>query len=65
MHLWCYVLHGMLFALHVVLLLLLIYHPEHKVVMPVYSTWLTTILSVGLQAFYVVSLLSYLFFIVY
>ena len=33
--------------------------------MPVYSTWLTTILSVGLQAFYVVSLLSYLFFIVY
>ncbi|KAF8557198.1 hypothetical protein OG21DRAFT_379019 [Imleria badia] len=53
MYLWCYVLHGILFALHVVLLLLLIYHPEHDIIMPVYNTWLTTVLSVGLQAFYV------------
>ena len=56
MHLWCYVLHGMLFALHVILILLLIHHPEHDVVMSVYSTWVTTILSICLQAFYVVSL---------
>ena len=55
MHLWCYVLHGILFSLHVILILFLIHHPEHAITMSVYSTWVTTILSVCLQAFYVVS----------
>ena len=55
MHLWCYVLHGILLALHLVLLLLLIHHPEHNVSISEDSTWVTTILSIGLQAFYVVS----------
>ena len=62
MHPWCYGLHGILFALHVILILLLIHHPEHCVTMSVYSTWVTTLLSICLQAFYVVSLFSYLFF---
>ena len=61
MHLWCYILHGILFALHIILLLLLIYHPEHNIIMPLYNSWLTTTLSVGLQAFYVVSSLSSIF----
>ena len=65
MHLWCYVFHGILFALHVILILLLIHHPEHDVIMSVYSTWVTTILSICLQAFYVVSLWSYLFSTIY
>jgi hypothetical protein len=61
MHLWCYVLHGILFALHVILLLLLIHHPEHAIIMSVLSTRVTMILSICLQTFHVVSLLSYLF----
>ncbi|KAF8557205.1 hypothetical protein OG21DRAFT_379494 [Imleria badia] len=52
MHVWCHVLHGILSALHAVLLLLLIYHPEHNITISVYNTWATT-LNVGLQAFYV------------
>lgn len=53
----CYILHGMLVALHVVLILLLTHHPEHHVVMSQDNPWITTTLSVFLQAFYVVSIL--------
>ena len=58
-HIWCHVLHGFLVALHMILILLLIHHPEHKVTMSVYNTWVTTMLAICLQAFYVVSLLLY------
>ena len=62
MHLWCYILHGILFALHVVLILLSTYHPEHKITMSNYNTWMTIVLAIFLQAFYVVRFLLYLLF---
>lgn len=57
----CYVLHGILLAFHVVLILLLVYHPEHHVTMAQDNLWVTTILSIFLQAFYVVSALQSVF----
>ncbi|KAF8449306.1 hypothetical protein L210DRAFT_3640901 [Boletus edulis BED1] len=49
---WCYGLHIMIVALHVVLLVLLIHHPEHSVVIPIETNILTTGLSALLQAVY-------------
>ncbi|KAG8217910.1 hypothetical protein J3R82DRAFT_6076 [Butyriboletus roseoflavus] len=53
MHWLCYGLHAILLAFHVVLVLLLIQHPEHHVIMASDNPWVTTVLSVSLQAFYV------------
>ncbi|KAF8449298.1 hypothetical protein L210DRAFT_2656525 [Boletus edulis BED1] len=49
---WCYGLHIVLVALHVVLLVLLVHHPEHSVVIPFETNILTTGLSALLQAVY-------------
>ncbi|KAG6377267.1 hypothetical protein JVT61DRAFT_1331 [Boletus reticuloceps] len=49
---WCYGLHIVLVALHVVLLVLLVHHPEHSVVIPFETNILTTGLSALLQAIY-------------
>ncbi|KIJ20555.1 hypothetical protein PAXINDRAFT_95643 [Paxillus involutus ATCC 200175] len=50
---WCsYVLHGILVALHVVLLVLLIRHPEHRFVIPLDTGVMVTGLSILLQTFY-------------
>ena len=54
MHWLCYGLHAILLALHVVLILLLIQHPEHHVTMASDNPWVTTALTISLQAFYVV-----------
>lgn len=59
LHWWCYVLHGIFLVYHGVLILLLSYHPEHHIIMLSDSTWVTTSLSVCLQAFYVVCSLLY------
>ncbi|KAF8552853.1 hypothetical protein OG21DRAFT_1326343 [Imleria badia] len=49
---WCYVLHIVLVALQVILLALLIRHPEHSVVIPFESSTMTISLSALLQAIY-------------
>ncbi|KAF8440848.1 hypothetical protein L210DRAFT_2117352 [Boletus edulis BED1] len=49
---WCYGLHIVLVALHIVLLVLLVHHPEHSVVIPFETNILTTGLSALLQAIY-------------
>ena len=54
MHWLCYGLHAILLAFHVVLILLLINHPEHHVIMASDNSWVTTTLTISLQAFYVV-----------
>ncbi|KAF8121104.1 hypothetical protein EV363DRAFT_1187281 [Boletus edulis] len=54
-HYICYAFHAILLALHVVLILLLMHHPEHHVTMASDNPWVTTALSVSLQAFYTVS----------
>ena len=59
MHWVCYGLHGILLALHVILVLLLIKHPEHDVMMASDNPWVTTALTVSLQAFYVVKTIYY------
>ena len=53
--LWCYLLHGVFVLLHVVLLLVLMRHPEHCVVIQSVSEVSTTALAASLQFFYVVS----------
>jgi hypothetical protein len=55
MHWLCYGLHAILLALHVILILLLINHPEHDVTIASDNPWVTTTLTVSLQAFYVVN----------
>ena len=62
MHWSCYGLHAILLALHVVLILLLIWHPEHHVTMASDNHWMTTALTISLQAFYVVGPLLYLLY---
>ncbi|KIJ14602.1 hypothetical protein PAXINDRAFT_12700 [Paxillus involutus ATCC 200175] len=52
---WTYILHGILVALHVVLLVLLMRHPEHRVVIPLDTAVITTGLSILLQTFYTAS----------
>ena len=54
MHWVCYGLHGILLALHVILILLLINHPEHDIIMASDNPWVTIALTISLQAFYVV-----------
>ena len=54
MHWLCYGLHALLFALHMILIVLLVKHPEHQVTMASDNSWVTTALTVSLQAFYVV-----------
>ncbi|KIK92696.1 hypothetical protein PAXRUDRAFT_13082 [Paxillus rubicundulus Ve08.2h10] len=49
---WSYILHGILVALHVVLLVLLMHHPEHRVVISLDTAVMTTGLSILLQTFY-------------
>ncbi|KAF8837093.1 hypothetical protein BDN67DRAFT_1005137 [Paxillus ammoniavirescens] len=49
---WTYILHGILVVLHVVLLVLLMRHPEHRVVIPLDTAVMTTGLSILLQTFY-------------
>ncbi|KIJ06362.1 hypothetical protein PAXINDRAFT_20446 [Paxillus involutus ATCC 200175] len=49
---WSYILHGILVALHVVLLVLLIRHPEHRIVIPLDTAVMATGLSILLQTFY-------------
>ncbi|KAF8836820.1 hypothetical protein BDN67DRAFT_262108 [Paxillus ammoniavirescens] len=51
---WCYVLHGILVIIHVVLVAMLFRHPEHRVTVPANSTILTVGLSAFLQAFYTI-----------
>ena len=51
---WCYALHIILVTLHTVLLVLLIYHPEHSVVIASDSSVMTVGLSALLQAVYTV-----------
>ncbi|KAF8439689.1 hypothetical protein L210DRAFT_3760707 [Boletus edulis BED1] len=51
-HYICYAFHAILLALHVVLILLLMHYPEHHVTMASDNPWVTTALSVSLQAFY-------------
>ncbi|KAG8215508.1 hypothetical protein J3R82DRAFT_9153 [Butyriboletus roseoflavus] len=53
MHWLCYGLHAILFAFHMILALLLIKHPEHNVTMASDNPWVTTALTVSLQAFYI------------
>ncbi|KAG8215448.1 hypothetical protein J3R82DRAFT_9062 [Butyriboletus roseoflavus] len=53
MHWLCYGLHAILLAFHVVLVLLLMKHPEHNVTMASDNPWVTTALTIFLQAFYV------------
>ena len=53
-HCLCYALHIFFLALHMVLIVLLEYHPEHNVIMASDNPWVTTTLSVSLQAFYTV-----------
>ncbi|KAF8449309.1 hypothetical protein L210DRAFT_3640903 [Boletus edulis BED1] len=48
----CYALHIVLVALHIVILVLLVHHPEHSVVIPIETNILTTGLSALLQAVY-------------
>ncbi|KAF8842346.1 hypothetical protein BDN67DRAFT_383903 [Paxillus ammoniavirescens] len=51
---WCYVLHGFLAVIHVVLVAMLFGHPEHRVTVPADSTILTVGLTAFLQAFYTI-----------
>ncbi|KIJ64354.1 hypothetical protein HYDPIDRAFT_28797 [Hydnomerulius pinastri MD-312] len=54
LYIWCYILHGTLSIIHVVLLVLLTYHPEHKIVFPLDTPSLAIVLGALLQAFYMV-----------
>ncbi|KAF8836819.1 hypothetical protein BDN67DRAFT_973663 [Paxillus ammoniavirescens] len=49
---WSYFLHGILVALHVVLLALLVNHPEHRIVISLDTGVMATGLSILLQTFY-------------
>ncbi|KIJ58816.1 hypothetical protein HYDPIDRAFT_33779 [Hydnomerulius pinastri MD-312] len=51
---WCYILHGVLVILHVILLGMLVDHPEHRVTIASNSNELATLLSALLQAFYTI-----------
>ena len=61
MHWLCYGLHALLLALHVVLALFLIKHPEHNLTISTDNPWATTALTVSFQAFYVVDTSLHLF----
>jgi hypothetical protein len=53
---WCYALHAFLAVIHVVLVVMLFRHPEHRVTVPADSTILTVGLTAFLQAIYTVRL---------
>lgn len=54
LHYWCYVLHGFLSILQIVLLVMLWSHPERSVTLAFDNSVLTIGLSAFLQAFYTV-----------
>ena len=54
LHYWCYVLHGFLLILQIVLLVMLWSHPERSVTVAFDNSVLTIGLSAFLQAFYTV-----------
>lgn len=54
LHYWCYILHGLLLVLQIILFAMLWSHPEHKVTVAFDNSALTIGLSAFLQAFYTV-----------
>ena len=56
--LWCYLLHATFILLHIVLLFMLICHPEHRIILQSVNEVSTIALAGSLQLFYVVSPLS-------